>query len=473
MLGLIGTLDVGARSLSVQQQEMEISGQNLANVNNTSYADEQLVVSDSTPLETAIGEEGTGVQSTGITQSRNPLLDSQIRAEASVSSSLTAQQTNLQNAEAYLDEQISSTSSSTTPDSANGLAANLSNLFDSFQSLSTDPGSLSLRQTAVQNAQEVAAQFNQVSTQLSTVQGDLNASVQNDVAGGNQDLNTIATLNQQIVAAQAAGGSADQLVDQREQTLENLAGLVNFSATTQANGAVDVSIGGVSMVSGGSVTDNLQTYKDGNGNLQVQAQNAGTHLTLTGGSIEGEITARDGALASLQGGVNTLASQLISRVNSIYSSGYDLNGNTGQDLFTGTDASSIGVNSNVVSDPTQFQAAGPANATGDAPGDNKTVAALAGLQTQNISGLGNQTFSANYAQTVSDLGNAISSVNDQLDSSQAVTQMLARQRNSAGGVSTDAEMTNLIQYQKAYEASAELITTLNQMLQTVVAMKTS
>jgi len=64
-------------------------------------------------------------------------------------------------------------------------------------------------------------------------------------------------------------------------------------------------------------------------------------------------------------------------------------------------------------------------------------------------------------------------VNDQLDSSQAVTQMLASQRNSAGGVSTDAEMTNLIQYQKAYEASAELITTLNQMLQTVVAMKTS
>jgi flagellar hook-associated protein FlgK len=94
---------MGARSLSVQQQEMDISGQNLANVNNTSYADEQLVVSESDGLETPIGEEGTGVQSTGITETRNALLDGQIQTEASTTGSLTAQQGSLQNAEAYLD----------------------------------------------------------------------------------------------------------------------------------------------------------------------------------------------------------------------------------------------------------------------------------------------------------------------------------------------------------------------------------
>ncbi len=457
---------MGARSLAVQQEEMEISGQNLANVNNTSYAEEQLVISESTPLQTSIGEEGTGVQSTGISELRNPLLDSQIQAEASVSGSLTAQQSNLQNAEAYLDEQISSTSSSSTPDSPNGLATGLSNLFNSFSSLENDPGSSENQQGAVANAQAVAAQFNQVSSQLSTVQSDLNTSVQNDVASSNQDLSAIATLNQQIVEAQASGGSAVQLVDQREKTLENLAGLTNFSATTQANGAVNVSIGGVTMVSGVSVTDSLQTYSDANGNLQVEAKNAGTPLTLTGGSIGGEITARDGALATLQNGLNTLASQLITQVNSIYSAGYDAAGNTGQDLFTGTDASSIGVNTSLVTDPSQFQSV-------DSAGTNSVVSALANLEDQPIAGLNNQTFSANYAQTVSDLGGAISSVNNQLSDSQAVSQMLTSQRASDGGVSTDQEMTNLIQYQKAYEASAELITTLNQMMQTVVSMKTS
>jgi flagellar hook-associated protein 1 len=469
MLGLFGTLDMAARSLSVQQEEMTISGQNVSNVNNPAYADEQLEISEATPLDTTIGDEGTGVQMTGITESRNPLLDSQIQAETSTTGSLTAQQSNLQNAEAYLDEQISSSSSSTTPDSPNGLAADLSNLFDSFQSLSTDPSDLSLRQSAVQSAQEVSAQFNQVSTQLSTVQANLNTSVQNDVASTNQDLSSIASLNAQIVAAQAGGGSADQLVDEREQTLENLAGVANYSTTAEANGAVNVSLGGVTMVSGGDVTDQLQTYTDRNGNLQVQAQNAGTPITLTGGSIEGEITARDGALASLQSGLNTLASQLITQVNTVYSAGYDLNGNTGQDLFTGSGASDIGVSSNVANDPTQFQAAGVAGAAGD----NTVALALAQLGNQNIAGLSNQTFSGSYAQTVSDLGSAISSVNEQLGNSQAVSQMLTSERSSDSGVSTDTEMTNLIQYQKAYEASAELVTTLNEMMQTVVSMKSS
>jgi flagellar hook-associated protein 1 len=230
-----------------------------------------------------------------------------------------------------------------------------------------------------------------------------------------------------------------------------------------------VSIGGVTMVSGVSVTDNLQTYTDGNGNLQVQAQNAGTPITLTGGSIEGEITTRDGALATLQSGLNTLASQLITQVNTVYSAGYDLNGGTGQNLFTGAGASDIGVNSNVANDPTQFQAAGAPGASGD----NTVALALGQLGGQNIAGLGNQTFSGSYAETVSDLGDSVSSVNDQLSNSQAVSQMLTNERASTSGVSTDAEMTNLIQYQKAYEASAELITTLDQMLQTVVTMGTS
>jgi flagellar hook-associated protein 1 FlgK len=459
---------MAARSLSVQQEEMTVSGQNLANVNNPAYAEEQLDVSESAPLDTPVGDEGTGAQITGISESRNPLLDSQIQGEQSTTGSLTAQQTYLQNAQAYLDEEITSSSSSTTADSPYGLTADLSTMFNAFQSLSTDPSDLSLRQTAVQSAQQVAGQFNQVSSQLSTVQADLNTSVQNDVGSANQDLNSIASLNEQIMAAQAGGGSADQLIDQREQTLENLAGLANDSTTAEANGAVNVSIGGVTMVSGANATDNLQTYTDSNGNLQVQAQNAGTPITLSGGSIGGEITTRDGALASLQSGLNTLASQLITQVNTVYSAGYDLNGNTGQDLFTGGGASDIGVNSNVANNPSEFQAAGTA---GNA-GDNSVVLALAQLGSQNISGLANQTFSASYAQTVSNLGSSLSSVNGQLTNSQAVTQMLTNERSSTSGVSTDTEMTNLIQYQKAYEASAELITTLNEMMQTVVNMKT-
>jgi flagellar hook-associated protein 1 FlgK len=469
MLGLFGTLDMGARALSVQQEQMAVAGQNLSNANNTAYSAQTLNVQTSTPLETPIGEEGTGIEATSISSAINPLLNAQIVTENSITGSLTAQQTALQNAEAYVDEQITSTNSSATADSPNGLLAGLSTLFNNFQAMETDPSDLSGQQAAVTSAQTLATKFNQVSAELSNVRDGLNTSITSDVANSNQDLATIASLNQQIVEADASGGSANDLVDQREATLENLSGMVNVSTSTQPNGAINISIGGVPMVTGINNTDSLGTYDaTGNGQLLIQAQSApGTALTLTGGSIEGNITARDGALTSLQTGVNTLASQLIANVNTIYSQGHAANGSTGQNLFTGSDASDIGVNESLSQDPSQFQ-----YSSTSASGDDGTVYKLAQLAGQNISGLGNQTFSANYTQTVSNLGSAIFSVNGQLDSSQSVSQMLTSQRASQSGVSLDDQMTNLIQFQKAYEASAELITTVNEMLQTVVAMKT-
>jgi flagellar hook-associated protein 1 FlgK len=450
---------------------MAVTGQNLANANNPTYSNQTLNVTTSTPLETPIGEEGTGVVGTSITSASDPYINSQIQAQNSVTSSLTAQQTGLQNAEAYLDEEITSTSSTGTPDSPNGLSTSLSNLFNSFSAMQDDPNSPSLQQSAVQSAEDLASQFQQVSSQLSGVRNELNDSIQSDVTTANQDLTTIASLNKQIVIAESSGGTANDLVDQREAALEDLSNKVNITTTTNADGSINVSIGNKAMVTDVSQTDSLGTYDaSGNGQLMLEANSApGTALNITGGSIEGSITARDGALSDLQTGLNTLASQLITNVNSIYSQGYDANGDTGQDLFTGTDASDIAVNSSLVADPSLFQYSGSST-----PGstDNSTVVALSELANQNISGLGNQTLSENYDNTVTNLGSAISSVNNQLSTSQSVGDMLTNQRDSIAGVSLDDQMTNLIQYQKAYEASAELVTTVNEMLETVVQMKT-
>jgi flagellar hook-associated protein 1 FlgK len=468
MLSLFGVLNMGGQSLSVQQEGTAIAGQNLANVNNPAYADEQLEVQEATPLDTTTGQEGTGVEAVSITSLRDALLDAQIAAEGSVTGSLTSQQSALQQAEVYLNEQLSSSSSSGAA-SSNGLAADLSGLFSSLQTLSTDPNNIPDRQAVIQSAQQVTEQFNQVSSGLDTVTSGLNTSIQNGVTASNQDLSQIASLNQQIMEAQDAGGTADQLVDEREQTIENLSGYVNLTTSAQSNGAIDVSIGGVTMVSGDTTPDSLATYTNSSGQLLVQAQTAGTPLTLSGGSIEGSITARDGAVATLQSSLNALASQLISSFNQIYSGGYDLNGNNLQSaFFTGSDAASIGVNSTVANDPSTFQASGTAGDTGD----NTVVLALANLASQPVTSLSNQTLSQNYAQTVGAFGSSLQSVNEQLANSTSVAQMLTTQRNSASGVDTDTEMTNLLQFQKAYEASAELVTTVNEMLETLVTMKT-
>ncbi len=464
MITLFGTLDMGANSLSVETEASEVTGNNLANVNNSAYSREKLLMATAPPTQAEGGEAGTGVEAQSIEQFRDSALDGEIVSQNSVTGSLTAQQSMLQQAEAYLDEEIqgSSSGSGASASSPNGIANSLSSLFNSFSALSASPSDDSLKQSVVANAQNLANQFNQLSGQLGQVADAADQSIESDTASANEDLANIAQLNVQIATATATGETADSLVDERQAALEDLASKASITTSTESNGTVDVSIGGVTMVSGLTQSDQLETYDAGGGQILVKAQNAGATLGFAnggvGGSIGGAITARDGELANLQSGLDTLASNLATSVNSVYSAA------TGQNFFTGSDAASLAVNSSLVSDPSTLQAGTSGS------GDGSLAASMAALANQQISGLNNQTFTASYASSVSALGTAISTTTDQLNNSQAVGQMLTNQRDSVSGVNTDEEMTNLIEFQKAYEASAELISTLNQMLGDVMNM---
>ena len=430
---------MGAVSLSAEQQAAEVTGNNLANVNDPNYSREQLVMDAAPPDNTPIGEEGTGVLATSISQIRDSFVDSQVVAQTSVTSSYSNQQSPLDTAEAYLQEQLQSTPNST---GSNGISYNLTQLFAQFSGLTTSTTGAAI---TVGDAQNLATQFNQVSAGLATVQTTANETVQAGVTSANQALSTIATLNQQIHEATASGETADTLVDQRQAALRTLAGYVNFTQSTDSTGAVDISIGGVSMVSGSTTPDQLQTVANSSGNLTVEAQNAGTPLSITGGSVGGSIavTAPTGALTVLQNSVNSVASNLISQVNGVYFA------STGQNFFTGTDASDIGVNPAVTT---------ASLTTCAINNDNKLAGNLSNVANTAVAGLGNQTLQPGSAFPPSPpLARTLTPSTVSSAQNQSVAQMLSNQQSSISGVSTDEEMTNLIQYQKAYEASAELI----------------
>jgi flagellar hook-associated protein 1 FlgK len=472
MLGLFNTLNLGARSMMAEELGVEVTGQNLANSSNPAYARQRVQLQTNTPTPSGIGMEGTGVTAVSIQQVRDQLLDSQIQSEASVGGYWNSQQSALENAQTQLGEFLNldssgatGTSSSTT--TAPDLSDQLNNLFNAFQSVATSPTDPAARQSLVNTAQSLASSFNQASQNLSALNSQLNTSVGNAVTSANQLLSDIAGLNGQIAKATASGGNANDLVDSREQDLEKLAQLVNTQTTANSDGTVSVSIGGQQLVSGGTLADTLATYDPGSGQLLVQTATSATPLTLSGGSIQGTIDARDGALATLRGNLDAMASTLITQVNGIYKNGYDLNGNHGADFFTSSDAASIGVNSALLNDPSQVQASGIASTAGD----NTVALALAQLGNLSQTGLNHQTFSGACAQDVENFGYALSNANDQVHNYNSVNTMLLNQRDSVSGVSLEEETTNLITYQKAYEASAKIISTVDEMLSTVIAMK--
>lgn len=474
MLGLFGTLNMATRSLSTQRQGTEVAGHNLANVNNPAYARQRLAITTSLPIPSSMGPQGSGAEAVAIVQLRSGLLDRQILSETSVSGSLTAQQTALQYAQSNLGQVIDRQTTGAEGSAAaggvggqHGIAEELSSLFNSFQSLSTNPTSTAERQVLLLKAQNLTTQFNQVSTRLDDLNTELNQSVVSDAGTANGIISEIAKLNEQIVRVEVDGGAANDLRDVRQQRLEELGGLVSITTTEHPSGALDITLGGVAMTSGSRVLDRLETYDAGGGQLQLRAKTAGTPLSLSGGSIQGTIEARDGALANLHGEINTLAGELISQVNTLHSAGFGLAGTTGEDFFTGTDAASIRVNATLLADPARIQASGEAGAAGD----NQVVLALAQLADKPIAALGNQSFSQSYGQTVAKLGQALSSLNTQIGNQDIVDEMLLRQRDSVSGVSLDEEMTDLIRFQKAFEASARLVSVVDEMLDTVLNMK--
>jgi flagellar hook-associated protein 1 FlgK len=317
-------------------------------------------------------------------------------------------------------------------------------------------------------AVNLTTQFNQIDQRLDDLKSSLDRSVQDDVASANQLLSDIAKLNDQINTTEtSANGVANDLRDLRQQKIEDLAKFIKIDVTTGAHGSADISIAGTTMVSGQQVAETLQTYDAGGGQILVRAATSATPLTLTGGSVQGTIDARDGAVASLRASVNALASQIIAEVNAVHAAGFSMTGSTGANFFTGSNASDIHINGALLNDPSLLQVSGVAGAVGD----NQVALALAQLADKKLPALSGQTFVQGYGQSVAALGQSLSSVNAQLSDQQVVENMLLQQRSSISGVSLDEEMTDLTKFQKAFAASARLITTVDEMLDTVVNMK--
>jgi len=474
MLGLFGTLDLARRAMAAQMVGVSTAGNNLANVNTPGYSRQRVNLSTSTSLTTADGQMSNGVDATSVQRIVDNLLNGRIQTQTGVQAYWTAQQSALQNAETGLNEYLNSTgstdastSTATATDANASLSANISDFFGAANALTQPGGNTAANlELFVKSAQSLATTFNNVSSQLDAARTTVNSMMTNDTASANTLLAKIADLNGQIAGAQSSGGSPNDLLDQRDQALQNLAGLVNFTSSIAANGAVNISVGGQSLVSGQTVQDTLQTYDAGGGQLLLRTATGATPVTVTSGSLAGEIAARDTTLADAQTKVDALAATFIAQVNAVHATGYTAAGTTGNSFFTGTNAGTISVNAALVADSSLVQISGSATAAGDV----SVALALGQLANASQSALGNQTFSQAYSQIVGNLGSDLKTANDQVDSQSSVSALLAAQQNSVSGVSTDEEMTSLLGYQQAYNASAEVLKTVNQMLQTTLAM---
>jgi flagellar hook-associated protein 1 len=453
--GLWATLGIASNALAADEGALEVTSNNIANANTPGYTREMPDLTEAAPVQIGSLLYGLGVSLQNIESIRDPVLELSLQQEMSTQGQLTSF-TNAMN-------QVQSLFNETQ---GVGLESSLSQFFNSLQSLSTNPASAALGQSVLSAAQNLTTDFRQISSNLTQTQRGLDQNVTQDVTQINQLTSQVAQLNGQIESLQAQGGDTGTLVDQRTQLVNQLSNLVGLSVTNNASGNYTLSTQNGSLLVVGNQSFNLQTRLNTTTGVQdVYANGTDITSTITQGDLGGLIQARDASIPNALNSLNTLAYNLVNAFNTQSRAGYDASGGPGVNFFTPL-SSATGAAAQIsvaITSPSQI-----ATSSDGTPGSNGNVLLLAGLQNQPI--VNGETVTDYYANLVSDIGNQASAANTQQQASTALMQQLQNQLNSVSGVSIDEEATNLVRYENAYEASAQVISLVNQLMQTTINM---
>lgn len=462
-MGLSISLDTGVSALRAAQVDIDTTGHNIANVNTDGYSRQQVNFRAVPPAQSKFNspgvplqEIGLGVDSGTIRRLRDGLLDVQYRNVRTLNDDYQAQSTALGQVETTMNEP-----------SDQGLQAQLTNFFNSFRDLATQPESIAARAAAVAQGNTLAANFNRTATLLTNQQQDLNTSLDAKVGQVNADAQEIADLNSQIRTATVSGNTSNDLMDRRDQLLDELSGLVGATSQAGDNGTVDVLIGSRKLVdSTQQAPDALATQPDPtNNNLKkVVFSSDGADAGITGGEVHGIVVSRDVHVGGMLSNLDQLAQTLITAVNGVHQSGYGLDNTSGLPFFNGSDAASIGVNPTLQQHPEQVATSDAANE----PGNANAATAVAGVQTQLLMSSGTATIDDSYRSVIARLGVDSKQASDLSTNENSLLTHIDNSRQSVAGVNLDEETTNLVKAQRAYEAAARVITTSDGMLDTLI-----
>ena len=456
MSSLNASLGVALSGLIAEQGAMGATTNNVANANTPGYSRQVPVLVTSEPVVIDPLTLGTGVTLSSIKSIRDPILESQIQQETQSQGQWNALVSSL--------SQIEPSFTSSTAD----IGTAISNFFDRINQLSTSPADLSLRQGVLTAADNVASAFKSVSDALTSQRNNLDQSVEQAVGQVNQLTGQIAKLNGQIAALENAGQSAGTFIDQRTELIGQLSSLVDVSVIPSDNTLTLTTARGAPLVAG-LQSFQLSTALDSSGHQQIYSEGNNITGAIVSGQLGGLLQARDEQIPGVLSQIDTLAAGLAAAVNGVQTSGFDRNGNAtaGENLFAPVSgAGAAAAFSVVLTDPALLAASSDGSA-----GSNGNAEQMYALRNQAI--IKGQSPTDYYSSIVFNVGNTSANAQAAQSASSMVLQQLKDQRSSVSGVSLDEEAANLMRYQQAYAAAAQVITTINSMMQTVINMKTT
>ena len=465
-MSTFSALNTARTALWAAQRGLDVTGQNIANVNTAGYSRQR--VEQTAMGGTAIpaihsvstGVDG-GVDAEQVQRVRDAFLEARAQLETSTTSRLTAEADALSQVEDAFREP-----------GDHGLQSMLSDVWAGFSDLSDSPLTPASRSQVLERLDVLAdgirttratldQQWDQTRDGLRTLASDVNTAAA-----------SVAELNGAIRQATLSGLPVNELSDRRDALVLQLSQTIGAAGVPRADGVVDVTVGGTSIVSGSVVTAVRLAGSDspdgvGGDTPRLVTQPGGSTLR-TGGTAAGQLTALTQTVPGYRTQLDAFARSVATTFNAAHTAGYDLNGVKGQPLFDdGAGGTAITAATLTLRPLTPEQVAAARTApsgTGGTPsadGDNADAFFQLSLDPAGLD--------AGYRRLVVALGVESSVAARNVEVQSVVSAQVDAARESTSGVNLDEEMTSMLSFQHAYNAAARMVSAIDEALDTLIS----
>ena len=453
---LFRTLSSVARALDAQRYGLDVTGQNIANVNTPGYTRRTIDLIPVAPE--APGTAGRGVDVVGIRALRDRLLEARLTNEVPS-----------QTREAAMAEALGVVESAIgTPGSS--LDVSLEKFFDSFAELAEMPTSASHRESVVIQGEGLASAFRDMAGRLSAARHDADRQARGTVDDINSILERIATLNS-VIGNSSTMEKSLHARDEQTQLVRQLSELVDVRVLEREEGGVDISIGNGRPIIVGETTYALTVSSTPPLGYAAFAVN-GTNITseITAGRLGGFLQVRDSNIPDYIRRLDEVAYAVATEVNTIHQAGYDQTGALAGSFFSppatvAGAAAGMTVRPALAGDRRLISAGATAEA-----GNNDTARAIAALRQATVMSGGTATLAEGWGQLVYRVGRDTKSAVDERNSRQEIVRQVDALRDAVSGISLDEEAMNLLKFQRAYEANARFFQVIDSTLQTMLSL---
>jgi len=460
MSSLFASLGIAREALLAQQMGLEVTQNNISNVNTPGYTRQRAVFVPGDSVAQFEYQAGMGVRLDSIDSYRDRLLDYRVNQELQLQGEFGYASITLGQVEAILNE-----------NAGLGLESTLSAFFNSFESLANTPEDASLRQQVLAYGDRLGAEFRSIYEQIQSIQTLQDQTIADTAGEINFLSGAIAKLNAEVAAVHETNGNASTLRDQRQVLLDRLAGLVDLSYFETESGTLTVMTRQGVLLAVADQSYELEVTTGAGGRLDVYANGVDITSGIESGKLGGLLRVRDVNIAGYLTTLDDMAAAIISRVNEQHALGADIDGLAGGDFFVpfvqtipGSNQGAARSMSVLITDTARIAAAGPAAG----PGNNDNAQSLAGIQHEMLMAGSSATLNQFYANLIFNIGMDAKASTENLDTQDHLLVQLQNQRDSRSAVSLDEEAVNIIRYQKAYEANARFIRLIDSLTEEII-----